>query len=211
MKLPVIYMAAGNGRRFASRARELGEGQENKLLFSYRGKPLYRHVLERLAQLKSLGEDIEIYLVSQYPGLLEESRELPVIPVYSPESPRGASYSVRAGLAAAGFSPEREILRSSEPGCAFFAADQPELSLATIRRFFASIRENPGGLIAVGWGEEMGNPCYFGARYLPELFALTGDRGGKAVLRRHREECKILQAQGEWELKDVDVPPKEKP
>ncbi len=211
MKIPVIYMAAGNGRRFARKAREQGEKQENKLLFPYKGKPLYRHVLERLVKLKNQGEEIEIYLVSQYRELLEGSRELPVVPVYSPESPRGASYSIRAGLQAAGFS--STVSEQSDfkiPGSAFFAADQPELSEETIRYFLNCIRQNPMGLVAVGVGERMGNPCYFGAGYLSELIALTVDQGGKAVLRKHREDCKILQAKGEWELADMDVPPDKK-
>ena len=41
MRLNLIYLAAGNSRRFG----------ENKLLFQIRGKPLYRYGLERLMEI----------------------------------------------------------------------------------------------------------------------------------------------------------------
>ena len=54
-----------------------------KLLYPYKGKALYRHTLDRILET---GEAAEIYVVSQYPQLLEEIKELPVTPVYSPRS-----------------------------------------------------------------------------------------------------------------------------
>lgn len=215
MRIPVIYMAAGNGRRFADETEKRSGRRENKLLRPYKGKPLYRHGLERLAELKEEGLKLEIYLVSQYRELLEDAKDLPALPVYSPESRNGASYTVRAGLWAAGFREEgggetdqegsagQELL--GRAGCAFFAADQPCLEKATMARFFERVRRNPAGLAAVGQGREPGNPCYFGPGYLPELFKLKGDKGGKPVLRKYLEECAVVQAR-EWELEDVDVP-----
>ncbi len=38
----IIYMAAGNSRRFGS----------NKLFYELDGKPMYRHLLERLIEIK---------------------------------------------------------------------------------------------------------------------------------------------------------------
>ena len=39
----IIYMAAGNSRRFGS----------NKLFYELDGKPMYRHLLDRLAEIKN--------------------------------------------------------------------------------------------------------------------------------------------------------------
>ena len=187
----IIYMAAGNGRRFAESVKHQGKEEENKLLYPYKGKALYRHTLDRILET---GEAAEIYVVSQYPQLLEEIKELPVTPVYSPRSKDGASFTIQAGLAAAGMG----------EGCAFFAADQPELSGNTIFRFLAEAGKDPEGLLAVGRGKDPGNPCYFGCTYPPELLELTGDQGGKRIIRKYKERCKIVEAK-RGELADVDV------
>ena len=63
----VIYMAAGNSRRFGS----------NKLLYLYEGKPLYRHGLELLLELKQeMGEKLTVTVVTQYPEILEEVQDI---------------------------------------------------------------------------------------------------------------------------------------
>ena len=73
----VIYMAAGNSRRFGS----------NKLFYPIDGKPMYRHVLERLAAICERHSDWEIVLVSQYEELLEQGRPFAHRTVFSPEIP----------------------------------------------------------------------------------------------------------------------------
>ena len=40
----------------------------------------------------------------------------------------------------------------------------------------------------------------------PELLALTGDTGGSAVLRRHPERLRLVEAASPGELEDVDRP-----
>ena len=50
-----------------------------------------------------------------------------------------------------------------------------------------------------------GNPCLFPARFYPELFALTGDTGGSAVIRQHEDDLILLETDA-WELTDVDTP-----
>ena len=54
------------------------------------------------------------------------------------------------------------------------------------------------------WGDRPGNPTLFSVKLLPELMALEGDTGGRAVLRRH--ECVFVQAASEKELVDIDTP-----
>ena len=59
----IIYMAAGNSRRFGS----------NKLLYELDGKPMYRHLLDHLVEikdrynkLKSDSPVIDITVVTRY-------------------------------------------------------------------------------------------------------------------------------------------------
>ena len=54
-------------------------------------------------------------------------------------------------------------------------------------------------------GGRRGNPAWFSARFRPELEALSGDTGGRAVLQRHLEEAVLVPAAPE-ELEDIDLP-----
>ena len=81
----MIYMAAGNSRRFGS----------NKLFYPIDGKPMYRHALERLAAICERHSDWEIVLVSQYEELLEQGRPFAHRTVFSPESRDGASWTIK--------------------------------------------------------------------------------------------------------------------
>lgn len=56
MRLNLIYLAAGNSRRFG----------ENKLLFQIQGKPLYRYGLERLMEICERYPQWKLTVVTQY-------------------------------------------------------------------------------------------------------------------------------------------------
>ena len=50
MRVTILYLAAGNSRRFG----------ENKLLYPLDGKAVYRHLLDRLAQIAGRHENWEL-------------------------------------------------------------------------------------------------------------------------------------------------------
>ena len=53
-------------------------------------------------------------------------------------------------------------------------------------------------------GSTPGNPCMFRADLIPELMILTGDQGGRKVLKRHY--CQYVDISDEKELADMDEP-----
>ena len=87
----ILYLAGGNSRRFG----------ENKLLYELEGKPLYRHGLDMLVSLIQTRDDCTLTVVSRYDEVLDGARACGVRAVYSPESEKGQSYTIRAGLDAA--------------------------------------------------------------------------------------------------------------
>ena len=60
----IIYMAAGNSRRF---------GNENKLLQNWQGKPLYLHTFEKLLRIREKQpQNLSLTVVTQYPEIYQE-------------------------------------------------------------------------------------------------------------------------------------------
>ena len=62
---------------------------------------------------------------------------------------------------------------------------------------------HPGSIVCAGNGRRTGNPVLWDRKYFQELLNLTGDEGGRQVMRRHEESLRIVQADPE-ELKDID-------
>ena len=50
-----------------------------------------------------------------------------------------------------------------------------------------------------------GNPALFARRYEPELMMLTGDRGGRAVIRCHSGDLYRHETASPRELEDIDT------
>lgn len=217
----VIYMAAGNSRRFGS----------NKLLYLYEGKPLYRHGLELLLKLKQeMGEKLTVTVVTQYLEILEEVQDIfercgmaGMQAVFCEESRLGASYTIRAGIEAvisqdlvSGQPKEGQSMMGEKDYLMFMVADQPHLTLDSVRKLVeaAVSREQSafsGPLaeecsrwetLSLRCGSTPGNPCMFRADLIPELMSLTGDQGGRKVLKRYA--CKYVDILDERELEDVD-------
>lgn len=191
MKVSLIYLAAGNSRRFGS----------NKLLYEFLGKPMYRHLLDRLSAVCARHREWEVVVVTQYPEIARQVRQMGeqygmIHTVFSPDSHKGASYSIRAGLEAAG---------AAEAGV-FFVADQPYLSEKCAESFLEAMEKNRAGLGCVSWKGRRGNPVWFSRKYFPELARLDGDQGGRKVLERHLEDAVFFQVLEERELMDVDRP-----
>lgn len=190
--MQLIYLAAGNSRRFGG----------NKLLYELDGMPLYRHLLERLIRVCERHASWEILVVTQYEVIYDavkgmKASGLPVRPVFSPDSRKGASYSVRAGVEAA--SGETE-------GYAFFVGDQPYLTERSAEGFLIEMEGKQAKLGCVRCGEVVGNPAWFAREYREELLALEGDRGGRKLLRKYPERVVYYEIGDAGELEDIDVP-----
>ncbi len=78
-------------------------------------------------------------------------------------------------------------------------ADQPWLTEKSVERLLTV----EGECASLCWEDHPGNPTLFSASLVPELLSLTGDAGGRAVLRRHC--CVFVPAYSARELKDIDV------
>lgn len=185
MNKHIIYLAAGNSRRFGT----------NKLLHMYGEKPLFRHSLDMLSDFCGERPDCSLLVVTQYQEILRQVETSGIRAVYSPESPKGMSFTIKAALHALGVVPEEDFLL-------FVVADQPYLTGQTMGRLADCAAPGVEAASVIYEGKP-GSPTLFSARLIPELLALQGDEGGRKVLRGH--SCIFVEAQEEWELYDIDT------
>lgn len=185
----LIYLAAGFSRRFG----------ENKLLWKLGEKPMYLHLLDRLQQIWQEGKVRSLTVVTQYQEIAEEMRRRQIPAVINPDSSRGIASSLGLGLGAA----SGKGHRGEEQFYCFFVADQPQLEKETIEGFLEEFLKSKKGIGCAAFEGTAGNPVIFQERYRDELLGLSGDTGGKKVVKRHPQDVFLYEVRKE-ELKDWD-------
>lgn len=83
-------------------------------------------------------------------------------------------------------------------------ADMPRIRPETIRSVAHAVSE--GALISAPvYKGERGHPVTFSGALRPELLALAGDSGARAVLERHRGEIRLVECDDPGTMLDVDA------
>jgi molybdenum cofactor cytidylyltransferase len=162
-------MASGFSKRF---------GDTNKLLASFRGKPLARHTLDLVCGLDCFSRII--FAAAEDP-VLALAGGLPVTAVRNEHPERGQRESIRLGLEA---NPAAEWYM-------FFPCDQPLLNAAVVRRVVAARR--PGHIVLPCCRGEPGNPVLFSGLFRDELLTLGQGERGRDIIRRHSESLIRLE------------------
>ena len=196
----IIYMAAGNSRRFGS----------NKLFYELDGKPMYRHLLDRLAKIKNRynkskldSQTIDITVVTRYREILDYCACIPDChAVISPDSEKGISYTIKAGIMAV----QEQKKTGMQDYYMFAVADQPYLKSQSVIKLIDRVLENTGGkqlAFSLRCGDVVGNPCVFHSSLIPQLLSLEGDKGGRSVAKKY--DCVYVDIADERELMDIDI------
>ena len=192
----IIYMAAGNSRRFGS----------NKLFYELDGKPMYRHLLERLIEIKdrynklknaeSNNPVIDITVVTRYREILDYCSSIPDChAVLSPDSEK-------AGIMAV----QEQKKTGMQDYYMFAVADQPYLKSQSMIKLIDKVLENKGNkrlVFSLRCGNAVGNPCVFHSSLIPQLLSLEGDKGGRSVAKKY--DCVYVDIADERELMDIDT------
>ena len=193
-------MAAGNSRRFGS----------NKLFYELDGKPMYRHLLERLIEikdrynkLKSDSPVIDITVVTRYRKILDYCACIPDChAVLSPDSEKGISYTIKAGIMAV----QEQKKTGMQDYYMFAVADQPYLKSQSVIKLIDRVLGNTGDerlTFSLRCGAAVGNPCVFHSSLIPQLLSLEGDKGGRSVAKKY--DCVYVDIADERELMDIDT------
>lgn len=175
-----VVMAAGNASRFG----------ENKLSVMIEGRSLMERTLDAVPR-----ESFEaVVVVTQYDRIEALALERGFSCVRNDAPELGLSHTIHLGLRAL----------EDMDGVLFLVSDQPYLKRETVQREVCEFLQNSEKIVALSHNGQRGNPCIFPKEFFPELLAISGDRGGSAVIRRH-EDCLLLVEADEAELRDVDT------
>ena len=95
----------------------------------------------------------------------------------------------------------------------FLTADQPLVEKETIQKILAKAEKVSGSevdtesvkIIRARCAGKEGSPVLFHASLIPELQQLSGDEGGRSVIRAHRDEIAFVDAADERQMTDVDT------
>lgn len=180
----LVLLAAGDSVRFHG----------NKLLTDFCGKPLYRHLVDEIAELP----DAFFYrklVVSQYPEILNQLEQEGYEAVENTESVLGISHSISLAL---------RQMDGREDAVCFAVCDQPYLRKQTIAELVCGWNESGKGMACVCANGRDGNPAIFARKYEPALMGLCGDVGGKQVMKRFPDDVFRLEIGQELELEDID-------
>lgn len=180
-----IVLAAGAARRLG----------RQKLFLDLRGKPVLQWVLE--AALSSQLDEV-ICVVRD----LKEARQKIFLKqdtlrwILNEKAHEGQSTSVITGLEAV--SPRCE-------GALFLVADQPLVKTELIDGLIELFRRSGALVIAPSFQGQSRNPVLFHRRLFPELLKVTGDRGGRGLLEKHKEDTAFLAWEDVESFLDVDT------
>ncbi|MBP1773053.1 MAG: nucleotidyltransferase family protein [Holophagaceae bacterium] len=164
-----LILAAGSGTRMG--------GPKAQLLLA--GQTLLQRAIE-VAQAAGCDPVLAVVRDGEGGAAREKapgSPDAPVRLVPNPEAAEGMASSLRHGVAA--LPPEAEAVL-------LLTVDQPAVDAALLRDLLALAAREPRRPAACAYAGTLGIPAVLPRRLFPDLLALRGDRGAKAILLREQ-------------------------
>jgi CTP:molybdopterin cytidylyltransferase MocA len=182
----ILLLAAGASRRMGGR---------DKLVEPIDGQPLLRR--SALAALGT-GAPVICTLPPDRPLRRAALTGLDLTLVEVPDAATGMAASLRAGLRAV---PDRAS------GVMVLSADMPGFTTAALSGLIAAQKADPQALIRGGDEDGTpGHPVLFPRDLWAALAQITGDEGGRSVIRAHQDRVRVIPLPGRMALLDLDTP-----
>jgi molybdenum cofactor cytidylyltransferase len=193
----VVVLAAGMSTRMG----------RNKLLLTFRDKPLVVHAVDTLLASKAgeiivvLGHESEKVWdqLQDYAGQVPTGGQKRRVRLVKNSDYRdGQSTSVRAGVEAV--SPEAEAIM-------IYLADQPLLEPADVDRIlaaFVTAKTEDKMIVVPFFKGERGNPVILDSSLRDSILGIAGDVGCKGVIKRYPEKVYGIEMENDHVVRDVD-------
>lgn len=186
-RVSAIIMAAGAGTRFGA-IKQLAPWGETTMI---------EHIM-RIAE-QSQVDEVQVVLGAHADAIRARLHELSAKThiVNNDAWAMGMSTSLIAGLAQTRIQPSAAI---------FINVDQPGIHPTLIDRLSERHRLTGAPIVAPRYQNVRGNPVLWDRSLFAELQTLSGDVGGREILRQHWRDIAWVELDSEEELTDTDTP-----
>lgn len=175
----------------AGRSARLGRPKQTLLLD---GLPLLSHVL-RAARASSLDE-VVLVLGHDADKIASAAGDWGQRVVVNPDFAAGQSTSIQAGLAA---------LHSDAEAALVLIGDQPDVGPDVIDAVIQAYHVSGAPIVQPVYRGLPGNPVLFRRDLFPELAGVTGDEGGRSIVRAHAADVVAVSIADRSLPRDVDT------
>ena len=168
----------------------------NKLLLTFRGKPLIVRAVDTL--LESEVGKIIVVLGHQAETVRDQLKEKRVTLVENPDYREGMSTSIRAGLRA---------VPSGAEAIMIYLADQPLLEPKEVNQLigaFAEARKQHKSIVVPFFRRQRGNPVILDLSYKEAILEVVGDVGCRRVIKRNPDKVLVVEMETDHVVRDVD-------
>ena len=185
-RIAALVLAAGSSRRM---------GEANKLLCAVDALPMLLHAVNAA----TASSCVQTLVVSGHDAAAVEAQlaDYQVSLVRNGDFAAGMSTSLRCGLRA---------LPQDIDGVVILLGDMPRVLAAHIDRLIAAFDPGHPAIVVPERDGRRGNPVLWPRRHFPELLALSGDQGGRALLQRHAASLLRIAMPDDAIFTDVDTP-----
>ncbi len=186
-KIAGLVLAAGRSSRMAPR---------NKLLELIGDKAIVARVVETACAAGVY--PLVVVTGFEAERVADTVRDMKVEIAHNPHFGEGMSTSLQAGLRA---------LPADTDGALILLGDMPWVERRDLETLIATFANSDARAICVPVRRgKAGNPVLWGAGYFSEMMRLTGDKGAKQLLARHREKVIEVPASSDGIFSDIDTP-----
>ena len=180
-----ILLAAGESRRMG----------QPKLLLSWGNTTILEKVVD--TYLKTKISELIVVIGASQESLKEILISKPVIIVENPYFQEGMGTSIRKGVEAASDQSEGYLIG---------LGDQPLITPDIINSLITVFSNEHPGIALCSYKKKKGHPVIFAHRFRQALCNLTGDTGGRTIIRQHGTEVKYVDIGSEAIFVDIDTP-----
>ena len=184
--ISAILLAAGESKRIPL---------ENKLIKSFKGKPLINHILKSL--IKSKVNRIIIVLGYEHikvKKILLKSKK--IILIRNKNYKKGISSSIKYGL--------KKITKKNK-GFMITHSDMPFIKSSHINKIYVSLLKKNNLVHVMKYENRIGNPIGFNNTVLNKIKNIKGDIGAKYMVKRLKKNTNFIDVASNKIFKDFDL------
>jgi molybdenum cofactor cytidylyltransferase len=180
----IIVIAAGYSRRMGT----------HKLLLPVGEHTMLHHVVQKALQTKAVG--VAVVVNPAFPELTNTIHDLPVVILQNYEAKLGMSSSLRLAV--------HYLTEVSADGVCVLLADQPGIDPLVIDRVIVHYKETGAAIVQADYQGRPGHPVLFGNTVLHELGQISGDQGGRDVIKKYSQARQAVSVDTA-EPDDIDI------